>query len=309
MSGGNNSKDSSIAKRIAYNLPRAGLLAIPLGSAIEKAIFGPLDDKAKDEARRELNDALDALRIDIRFAQADLKDQLAMLMEYIRAANSNLAGKIEHLNPVHIENFIVQTVKPTIINVFIKMDPEADKVSLTYRIYNKNLWDIKLAPWALTVMNLGGRAIIPQEPFQSWEKKLTPVRPLVLWGYTAMDDPRWIWGRKYIQLKQDRDAKIRQKIGLLNKQGWAAYNLGEDLFIKRYGFDPNASYADFGVNTEIYTDKDILEVETLGRYDNIEPGGCAEHKENWYIFKARPEEDEDSIDSVVMPLVKKTELP
>lgn len=191
----------------------------------------------------------------------------------------------------------------------IKMDPELDKVSLTYRIYNKNMWNIKLAPWALTVMNLGGRAIIPQEPFESWEEKLLPARPLVLWGYTVMDDPRWTWGRKYIQLKQDRDAKIRQKIGLLNKQGWVAYNLGEDLFIKRYGFDPDASYVDYGVNTEIYTDKDILEVETLGRYDDIEPGGCAEHKENWYIFKARPGEDENSIDSTVIPLVKKTKLP
>lgn len=124
MSGGNNSKDSSIAKRIAYNLPRAGLLAIPLGSAIEKAIFGPLDDKAKDEARRELHDALDALRIDIRFAQADLKDQLAMLTEYIRATNSDLAEKIGHLKPVHIENFIVQSIKPIIVNVFPRMSPE-----------------------------------------------------------------------------------------------------------------------------------------------------------------------------------------
>jgi len=193
--------------------------------------------------------------------------------------------------------------------ILIKMDPEADKVSLAYRIYNKNLWDIKLAPWALSIMNLGGRAIIPQEPFQSWEKKLTPARPMVLWGYTAMDDPRWIWGRKYIQLKQDRDAKTRQKIGLLNKQGWAAYDLGEDLFIKRYGFDPDAPYVDYGVNTEIYTDKDILEIETLGRYDDVEPGGCTEHKENWYIFKARPGEDEDSIDSIILPLLEKTELP
>lgn len=124
MSGGNNSKDSSIAKRIAYNLPRAGLLAIPLGSAIEKAIFGPLDDKAKDKARREIHDALDALRIDIRFAQADFKDQLAMLTEYIRDTNSNLAEKIERLNPVHIEKFIVQSIKPIIVNVFPRMGPE-----------------------------------------------------------------------------------------------------------------------------------------------------------------------------------------
>ena len=99
-----------------------------------------------------------------------------------------------------------------------------------------------------------------------------------------MDDPRWIWGRKYIQLKQDKNAVTRQKIGILNKRGWIAYSLKKDLFIKRYRFDPLSLYTDYGVNTELYTDKDFLEIETLGSYECIEPGDYAEHKENWYIF-------------------------
>jgi len=121
---GENSKSSTNSKRVISNLLRAALLVMPRGSAFEKAIFGPLDDQARDKARREIHDALDELKVDVDFTRADLKDQLAMLGENIRATNSELAQRIEKLDPVHIEKFIVQNVKPTIINVFIKMDPE-----------------------------------------------------------------------------------------------------------------------------------------------------------------------------------------
>jgi len=187
------------------------------------------------------------------------------------------------------------------------LNQEENQVSLIYRLYNKNLWDIELAPWVLTIMNLGGRAIVPQEPFQAWEERLAPVRPLVLWAYTKMNDPRWIWGAKYIQLKQDPDAKSRQKLGILNTLGWAAYYLKGDLFIKRYKYDPEAKYTDFGVNTEIYTDPDIFEVETLGAFGKIPTGGFVEHKESCSLFKTNIDESEESIDKNVLPMVKKTD--
>jgi len=189
----------------------------------------------------------------------------------------------------------------------IILNPKDNQVSLLYRIYNKNLWDIELAPWVLTIMNLDGRAIIPQEPFQTWEERLTPSRPLVLWAYTTMNDPRWIWGEKYIQLKQSPNAKSRQKLGVLNTLGWAAYYLKGDLFIKRYKYDPRARYTDFGVNTEIYTDADIFEIETLGAFKKIPAGGLIEHKESWSLFKANVEESEELIDKNVIPLVKETD--
>lgn len=186
----------------------------------------------------------------------------------------------------------------------ITLNPAENQVDLIYKIHNKNLWDIEFAPWVLSIMNLNGRGIVPQEHFQSWEEKLTPVRPLVLWGYTTMDDPRWIWGRKYIQLKQDTEAKTRQKLGILNTLGWTAYYLNGNLFCKKYKYNPNAVYTDFGVNTEIYTDSDIFEVETLGEFKKISPGRYAEHFENWSLFKIEINENEESIDLKVLPLVK-----
>lgn len=94
-----------------------------------------------------------------------------------------------------------------------------------------------------------------------------------------MDDPRWIWSKKYIQLRQNPKSKTRQKLGILNSLGWVAYYLNGQVFIKRYGFDPEVEYTDFGVNTEIYTDADIFEIETLGTFNAIKPGGYCEHKE------------------------------
>lgn len=193
--------------------------------------------------------------------------------------------------------------------VKIMLLDEKDSVKINYRIYNRTLWDIKLAPWVLSIMNLGGRGIIPHEPFQTWEERLTPVRPLVLWGYTTMDDSRWIWGRKYIQLIQDPKVRTRQKLGILNTLGWAAYYLNGQIFIKRYNYDPQAEYTDFGVNTELYTDADIFEVETLGAFAKMEPNGYLEHRENWYLFDEVIDNDENSIDKHLANLVSRTEIP
>jgi len=173
-------------------------------------------------------------------------------------------------------------------------------------LINNNLWEVELTPWALSVMANGGRAIIPQEPFQSHEENMLPVRPLVLWSYTDMADPRWIWGSKYIQLKQDSGANSSQKLGILNTLGWAGYYLKGELFVKRYGYDPGTEYVDLGCNTEVYTDRDILEIETLGGKKKVAPGSSMEHLEKWYLFKADLKEDEESLDNDLIPLIGRT---
>ncbi len=185
----------------------------------------------------------------------------------------------------------------------IEVSLNQNHARVLHRIINHNLWDIGLAPWALTVMNLGGRAIIPQEPYQSWEERLTPVRPLVLWGYTDMSDPRWIWSKKYIQLRQDPGSSTRQKLGILNKLGWMAYCLDGQVFIKRFDYDPCCEYTDYGVNTEIYTDPGILEMETLGRYGKVRAGASVEHLEEWHLHKAEAGSDDDSIDKNILTLL------
>jgi hypothetical protein len=186
----------------------------------------------------------------------------------------------------------------------VSLSPTSPCVEVAHRIVNRGLWARELAPWALSVMAPGGRAIYPQEPYLSHPDVLTPARPLVLWHFTDMTDPRWTWGAKYIQLQQDSKATTKQKVGLLNKQGWAAYLLGGDALVVRYPYDPSATYPDMGCNTETYTDSDMLEVETLGPLTCIEPGEHVDHVETWTLAKLECGRSDSEIDEKLLPVAR-----
>ena len=187
----------------------------------------------------------------------------------------------------------------------VTLSPTAPRVDVVHRIVNRNPWAVELAVWALSVMAPGGRAIYPQEDYRPHPDYLVPARPLVLWHFTDMTDPRWTWGRKYIQLHQDPSATTKQKIGLLNSKGWAAYTLGGEAFIKRYPYEAGANYADMGCNTETYTDPEILEVETLGPLTRLEPGEHVDHTESWLVAKVECGPTDADIDAHILPLVAK----
>jgi hypothetical protein len=114
----------------------------------------------------------------------------------------------------------------------LTMSPTAPLVSVVHRLANRSPWPIELAVWGVSVMAPGGRGIFPLDDFVSHDETLLPARPLVLWPYTDMTDPRWTWGSRYVQLRQDQSATRSQKIGMLNPKGWAAYLVGGEAFIK-----------------------------------------------------------------------------
>jgi hypothetical protein len=189
----------------------------------------------------------------------------------------------------------------------ITLDPDSNHVKVLHRLINDNLWTIETSVWAITAHASGGRAILPQEPYVDPEKNLLPARPVVLWNYTQMNDPRWIWGNKYIQLKHIKALTSEQKIGVLNKQGWAAYHLNGTLLIKRFKFDPMARYEDYCCNNEVYVNENLLEIETLGPVTRLAPGGTVEHTEHWLIAVLKDPiqpDNETSIDNMVLPLVQ-----
>lgn len=185
--------------------------------------------------------------------------------------------------------------------------PDSCHVKLLHRITNRGMWPVRFAPWTLTVMAPGGRAIFPQEPYRPHPDALLPARPVTLWSYTRMDDPRWTWGSRYIQLRQDSNASIPQKVGILNKPGWAAYWIYGTLFIKRFACLEGAEYPDFGCNMESYTDANMLELESLGPLQTLEPGATADHIEHWFLFSGVPDaETDDELDALLQPFLQKS---
>jgi hypothetical protein len=186
----------------------------------------------------------------------------------------------------------------------VRLAASGSRVDIRHRLVNLGPWDVELSPWSLSVMAPGGRAIIPQEPFRPHPDYLLPARPPVLWHYTDMSDPRWLWGKKYLQLRQDPRAITKQKVGLMNRQAWMAYARDGEVFVKRHVRPGDGAYPDLGCNQETYTDADMLELETLGPITRLAAGGgSVEHLERWSLFKAKVGDDEASIDAVLLPLV------
>jgi hypothetical protein len=128
---------------------------------------------------------------------------------------------------------------------------------------------------------------------------------LIIWPFTDRSDPRWRWGARYITLRQDPQAKKPTKLGLAHKEGWVAYLNNGVLFVKEIEYKEGQQYADGGSNFETFTNKDFLEVETLGPISRIAPGGAIEHVERWSLLKGVfGEMSEVGIDTNIRPKVE-----
>ncbi len=177
--------------------------------------------------------------------------------------------------------------------------------TVVHRLVNRTLWPVELAPWSLTQVCQGGLAIVPLPPYAPHgPERLLPTNTFTLWSYTNFADPRWRIGARYIALRQDPTGFGAQKFGLRIADGWAAYAFQEHLFVKRFVWNPTATYPDHGVNYETYTDPDMLELESLGPLATLAPGATVTHTEHWGLFAGVPEpRTDDDIDRDILPRV------
>lgn len=165
----------------------------------------------------------------------------------------------------------------------IRPVPAASRFEIEHRIVNCGAYDVKLAPWCLSQMAQGGTCIFPQAPFVAHTENFLPVRPMVMWGYTKMTDPRWTWGDRVVRFRQD-PARGPQKVGALVTQGYAAYANHGNLFLKRFPYEPSGRYTDFGCNFETFSNDAMLECESLGTMQRVGPGAAVSYKESWYLI-------------------------
>jgi len=187
----------------------------------------------------------------------------------------------------------------------VYLDPTEAHVRVVHRLRNLNMWAIELAPWAISVMAPGGKAILPLPPRGSHSTDLLPTCSLSLWSYTNLSDPRWTWGYKYIMLRQDVNIATPQKIGVMDTDGWAAYANKGNLFVKTFTYIQGATYPDFGCSAESWTSNEMIELETLGPMVRLQPMTTVEHTENWFLFRNVPLPDNDAdIDTYILPKVK-----
>jgi hypothetical protein len=170
--------------------------------------------------------------------------------------------------------------------ILVTLSEKGSAAIVEHRITNRGNAEIELSAWALTIMRGGGEAIIPNEPFHPYSgENLLPVRSAAFWSYTDLTDARWRLEKDFIRLRIDENRHEPQKIGVLNRQGWTAYQWQNLLFVKRFDFIETAVYPDMNSNTEVYTAGSFVEVESLSPLRKLAPGESLVYTERWQLFE------------------------
>ena len=191
----------------------------------------------------------------------------------------------EQINSIRLVQPI-ETITRTQKEITVTLDEHGSGVTVRHKITNLSGSEIELAAWALTVMRSGGEISIPNESFAPYgAETLLPVRNLAVWSYTDLSDSRWKFEKDFIRLRVDSKKSAPQKIGVLNRQGWAQYRLTDVIFIKRFQHFENAVYPDMNSNMEIYTAGDFVEIETLAPLVHLKSRSSTEHTEFWQLNK------------------------
>lgn len=192
-----------------------------------------------------------------------------------------------------VENGVAKTLE-------IKMD--SNDTNMQVVMTAKNITDKakKFSIWGLTVSEKDGTLIVPTNTNNTG---LLPNRIVSVWPYTDMSSDRIYWGRKYVTLKQDRNATEPIKLGFDLNCETVYYVLNDDIFCKKFETKhPTAEYPDGGCSFETYTNSCMIEVESLSELKTVEPGETSKLVECWSLCKKPCDvdfRDDKSIDNLL----------
>ena len=156
----------------------------------------------------------------------------------------------------------------------------AAAVTVVHRIVNRGAQKHKVAPWAITMLPLGGVAILPQLNLQNKKFPLGPNRHLTFWNCSRLDDAR-LEMRDDATLVHGRGALPPFKVGIMNKNGRAAYWRAGLMFVKHFDAELKHAYPDWDSNAEVFVNDSYLELETLGALNTLQPNTNVSHVETW----------------------------
>ncbi len=185
----------------------------------------------------------------------------------------------------------------------IRLAADRNRVTIDHTLTNEGRKPAECSAWALSVMAQRGLAILPLPKIARGSGAFAPNQNWSLWSYTDLGDPRLSFGSRFILVRQDPRLGPT-KIGMAHRQGWVAYLVNGCLFVKRFKRDDSSVYPDGNVNLEVYTDKRILELETLAPLVTLRPGQSTTHREEWTVFKDVPAYSSvKDIESKILPIL------
>ncbi len=183
--------------------------------------------------------------------------------------------------------------------MYIRLDENTSRLTVTHSIQNVLDKEVTLAPWAMTVCSAGGVEIFPQN---TSDNGLLSNRRNVYWSYSDIKDDRFFIGNRYGTLQQVKGAEGKFKIGINNEDGWAAYVNHGQIFKKNFNMNVDGNYPDYGCNFETFTNGIFLECESLGELETLQPSETVYLSEVWSLIpcdETFDRKDEESIHAFV----------
>jgi hypothetical protein len=172
-------------------------------------------------------------------------------------------------------------VDPAGLEKEISFHLNGNRMELLHRVTWHGSQPAEFAPWALTQMQMGGMAILPQSVTNMG---LLPNRNLVLWPYSQVKDARFELQDNLV-LVHGQAADYAFKIGNYNPSGWIAYALGKAVLVKTFPVSPLRGQPDMGCNCEVYVHNTFVEIETLGPLTTLQPDESMTHSESWEVHR------------------------
>ncbi|HZK28704.1 MAG TPA: hypothetical protein VFD19_00630 [Clostridia bacterium] len=154
-------------------------------------------------------------------------------------------------------------------------------LQVKYEIKNVGAVPIEGSVWAITAVCPGGTL---EFPWPAGAFSATPARNLILWNTTSLTDERLIWKPQEVEIQQ-RAQDDYFKLGTFLRTGEATYTADQQVFVKRFPVFTDRNYPDGNVNFEVFTCRQMMEVESLAPLGTIDPGDSALHSEEWAITR------------------------
>lgn len=183
-----------------------------------------------------------------------------------------LASGLRFTQPAPPQTGLEKTVE-------VRVPADGAYAVVTHRLTNQGREPLRAAPWAITMLQPGGTAILPIRSPR--EDAYQANRAVILWPYTKLADPGIQIGEDVITVEATRATS--SKIGTVLQRGWLAYVVDEQVFVKRTSHFDDRVYADLGASGQVYAGPQFCELETLGPLAELAPAASISHREIWEL--------------------------
>ena len=177
--------------------------------------------------------------------------------------------------------------------IHVWVDAAQGKIALRHLLRNRGQRPINCAPWSITMLRPGGKAIFPTGELTPNPDNLLPDKHISFWPYNRWDDPRVGFTPEYLSIDMSISDPLPGKWGTFNARGWMTYWLEGLFFCKKADNTAPGTYPDYGCNSETYICDKFIELESLGALQQLLPGTEIKLNETWTLRESTSVSDKE----------------